>query len=177
VESYDPNCDAWTSISPMNKHRSAAGVISFDNHVYALGGHDGLSIFACVIFLMFENCVTHVFQKIIYHFYIFEFQVEMYNPQTGIWSNGVPMISKRCRYKSKCLEILLFYFKLSLTLTNDFRSAFFRLGVAVLDGLLYACGGYDGSTFLRSVEVYDPRIKKWNMIASMSVTRSRVALA
>jgi kelch-like protein 18 len=68
-------------------------------------------------------------------------------------------------------------FNFKLALTNDFRLAFFRLGVAVLDGLLYACGGYDGSTFLRSVEVYDPRIKKWNMIASMSVTRSRVALA
>ena len=50
MESYDPNCDTWTSIPPMNKHRSAAGVIgvSFDNHVYALGGHDGLSIFDSV---------------------------------------------------------------------------------------------------------------------------------
>lgn len=52
-----------------------------------------------------------------------------------------------------------------------------RLGVAVLDGKLYACGGYDGSTFLRSVEVFDPRVNKWSLIAPMSVTRSRVALA
>jgi kelch-like protein 18 len=53
----------------------------------------------------------------------------------------------------------------------------YRLGVAVLEGKLYACGGYDGSTFLRSVEVFDPKTEKWNHVAPMSVTRSRVALA
>ena len=105
----------------MTKHRSAAGVVSFDNQVYALGGHDGLSIF--------DSC-------------------ERFDPQTGLWTAGVPMLSKRC-----------------------------RLGVAVLDGKLYACGGYDGSTFLRSVEMFDPRANKWTLIAPMSVTRSRVALA
>ena len=31
-----------------------------------------------------------------------------------------------------------------------------RLGVASLAGKIYACGGYDGSSFLRSVEVFDP---------------------
>lgn len=70
-ESYDPSTDCWKSISAMNKHRSAAGVVSFDNHIYVLGGHDGLSIFD---------------------------SVEKYNPQTGRWSLGVPMLSKRCRY-------------------------------------------------------------------------------
>lgn len=55
----------------MNKHRSAAGVVALDNLIYALGGHDGLSIFD---------------------------SVEKYDPQTGVWSVGVPMLSKRCRY-------------------------------------------------------------------------------
>jgi len=31
-----------------------------------------------------------------------------------------------------------------------------RLGVATLNGKLYVCGGYDGSTFLETVEEYDP---------------------
>lgn len=51
-----------------------------------------------------------------------------------------------------------------------------RLGVATLNGKLYACGGYDGSSFLRSVEVYDPSLDSWKQIASMNVKRSRVAL-
>jgi len=52
-----------------------------------------------------------------------------------------------------------------------------RLGVAVLGGALYACGGYDGSTFLRSVEAYDARAGRWTPVAAMNVARSRVALA
>lgn len=35
-------------ISSMNKHRSAGGVVAFQGYVYALGGHDGLSIFDSV---------------------------------------------------------------------------------------------------------------------------------
>jgi len=35
-----------------------------------------------------------------------------------------------------------------------------RLGVATLNGKLYACGGYDGSTFLQTVEEYDPQTDK-----------------
>jgi Kelch motif len=36
-----------------------------------------------------------------------------------------------------------------------------RLGVATLNGKLYVCGGYDGSTFLETVEEYDPLKDKW----------------
>lgn len=32
----------------MTRPRSAAGIVSFDGHIYAIGGHDGLSIFDTV---------------------------------------------------------------------------------------------------------------------------------
>ena len=51
-----------------------------------------------------------------------------------------------------------------------------RLGVAALNGKLYACGGYDGSVFLRTVECFDPLTNKWTFVAPMNVKRSRVAL-
>lgn len=51
-----------------------------------------------------------------------------------------------------------------------------RLGVATLNGRLYAAGGYDGSVFLRTVECYDPRTQKWNYVKAMNMKRSRVAL-
>lgn len=72
-----------------------------------------------------------------------------------------------------------------------------RLGVATLGGRLCelckivtistvcsnlrnsisdACGGYDGSSFLRSVEVYDANLDTWKQVAPMNVKRSRVAL-
>ncbi len=38
----------WATVSHMTRHRSAAGVTVFDGQIYALGGHDGLSIFDSV---------------------------------------------------------------------------------------------------------------------------------
>lgn len=51
-----------------------------------------------------------------------------------------------------------------------------RLGVASFNGKIYVCGGYDGTTFLQSAEVYDPAVGGWTYITPMRVTRSRVAL-
>lgn len=48
VECYQPDLDRWTIITPMQKHRSAGGVVAFDGYIYILGGHDGLSIFDSV---------------------------------------------------------------------------------------------------------------------------------
>lgn len=41
-------------VTSMSRHRSAAGVVAFEDHIYALGGHDGLSIFDSVI-ISFSN--------------------------------------------------------------------------------------------------------------------------
>ncbi len=49
--------------------------------------------------------------------------MECFNNLTRTWTQVAPMLSKRC-----------------------------RLGVASLNGKLYACGGYDGSVFLKTVE-------------------------
>ncbi|KAL1439803.1 hypothetical protein MTO96_009652 [Rhipicephalus appendiculatus] len=57
-------------VTSMSKHRSAAGVVAFDGHIYALGGHDGLSIFG---------------------------SVERYDVQTGQWSPMPSMLTRRCR--------------------------------------------------------------------------------
>lgn len=89
-----------------------------------------------------------------------------YDPVTNTWTKVVPMLNRRC-----------------------------RLGVATLNGKLYACGGmllvhlfkqfshkftckgYDGNQFLRSVEMYDPNKDAWKLVAAMNVKRSRVALS
>lgn len=46
------------------------------------------------------------------------------------------------------------------------------VGVAVLNRLLYAVGGYDGATRLNSAECYYPERNEWEMIAPMSIIRS-----
>jgi kelch-like protein 19 len=46
------------------------------------------------------------------------------------------------------------------------------VGVAVVNRLLYAIGGYDGKERLNSAECYHPENDAWNVIASMNTYRS-----
>ncbi|XP_077160551.1 kelch-like protein 18 isoform X2 [Paroedura picta] len=47
-----------------------------------------------------------------------------------------------------------------------------RVGVAVLNELLYAIGGYDGQLRLSTVEVYNPESDSWSKVGSMNSKRS-----
>ncbi|XP_052253854.1 kelch-like protein 18 [Dreissena polymorpha] len=47
-----------------------------------------------------------------------------------------------------------------------------RVGVTVLNGHLYAIGGYDGQDRLSTVEVFDQGTKRWNKVAPMNCKRS-----
>lgn len=46
-----------------------------------------------------------------------------------------------------------------------------RVGVAVVNGLLYAIGGYDGQLRLSTVEVYNPETDTWTRVRSMNSKR------
>lgn len=46
------------------------------------------------------------------------------------------------------------------------------VGVAVLNRLLYAVGGFDGSARLSSAECYHPERDAWRAIAPMATIRS-----
>lgn len=50
-------------------------------------------------------------------------------------------------------------------------------GLAVLNGLVYAVGGFNGSLRVRSVDVYDPISDTWNACTSMEARRSTLGVA
>ncbi|OWR47270.1 actin binding protein [Danaus plexippus plexippus] len=52
-----------------------------------------------------------------------------------------------------------------------------RVGVAVMDGLLYAVGGSAGSEYHKTVECYDPEKDTWTYIAAMGRARLGVGVA
>lgn len=54
------------------------------------------------------------------------------------------------------------------------RTARSRVGVAVVNGLLYAIGGYDGQSRLSTVEVYNPETDSWTRVSSMNSQRRLV---
>ena len=74
VERFDPDENTWsmvsvvlgsvgsvimrlvtTQVSNMTKHRSAAGVVTLLGKIYALGGHNGLSIFDRLVLFNTEH--------------------------------------------------------------------------------------------------------------------------
>ncbi|KAG6456432.1 kelch-like ECH-associated protein 1B isoform X2 [Manduca sexta] len=74
--------------------------------------------------------------------------VDVYNPVTEHWRPCSPMSTPR-----------------------------HRVGVAVMDGFLYAVGGSAGSEYHKSVECYDPEHDVWTSVAAMSSARLGVGVA
>lgn len=50
------------------------------------------------------------------------------------------------------------------------------MGVGILDGLLYAVGGYNGQTTVNTVERYNPRTEEWSMVSEMTTARSMLGV-
>lgn len=46
------------------------------------------------------------------------------------------------------------------------------VGIAVVNRLLYAIGGFDGTERLKSIECYHPENNAWTLIPSMNIGRS-----
>ena len=49
--------------------------------------------------------------------------------------------------------------------------------VGVIRGIIYAVGGYDGSTHLNTVECFDPVRNSWTPVANMTSRRSSAGVA
>ena len=51
------------------------------------------------------------------------------------------------------------------------------MGVAVINGKIYAAGGLSGSTHVNRLTVYDPAVNSWTTLAPMSVARDHLTAA
>ncbi|XP_041357130.1 kelch-like ECH-associated protein 1 isoform X2 [Gigantopelta aegis] len=74
--------------------------------------------------------------------------LDMYDPMRNAWSPRTPMTVPRN-----------------------------RVGIGVIDGMIYAVGGSQGQTHHRSAEKYDPELDSWTMIAQMNTNRIGVGCA
>lgn len=73
--------------------------------------------------------------------------VEYYNPRTDRWTLVAEMCVRRC-----------------------------GVGIGILDGAMYAVGGWNGSASLKSVEVFRPCIGVWTPVADMHMCRSNAGI-
>lgn len=55
---------------------------------------------------------------------------------------------------------------------QQFRLNFmFQVGLAVVNGQLYAVGGFDGTAYLKTIEFYDTEQNQWRLCGSMNYRR------
>lgn len=47
----------------------------------------------------------------------------------------------------------------------------YQVGLAVVNGQLYAVGGFDGTAYLKTIEVYDPESNQWRLCGTMNYRR------
>jgi formylglycine-generating enzyme required for sulfatase activity/N-acetylneuraminic acid mutarotase len=58
---------------------------------------------------------------------------------------------------------------------TDMPSAIIYRGIAVLNNKIYCIGGYNGSSYVATVEVYDPATDKWATLPNMPTARAPAA--
>ncbi|KPP59199.1 kelch-like protein 4-like [Scleropages formosus] len=158
VERWDPQARQWNYVASMSTPRSTVGVTALNGKLFAVGGRDG------------SSCLR---------------SMECFDPHTNKWSMCAPMSKRRggvgvatyngflyavgghdapasnhCSRLSDCVER---YDPKTDTWTTVAPLSVPRdaVGVCLLGDRLYAVGGYDGQTYLNTVESYDAQNNEW----------------
>ncbi|OON23016.1 putative bacteriochlorophyll 4-vinyl reductase [Opisthorchis viverrini] len=127
VERFNPHTQHWCFIAPMLHRRGGVGVAAAGGRLYAVGGHNA------------PPSQPHAVRTA---------SVEMYDPQTDMWSEVASLSSPRD-----------------------------SIAVTTLGTKLYAIGGHDGLVYTDRVQVFDPETNEWSEAASLPSGRAGVAVA
>ncbi|KAF4019848.1 hypothetical protein G4228_011396, partial [Cervus hanglu yarkandensis] len=138
VECYNPKTKTWSVMPPMSTHRHGLGVAVLEGPMYAVGGHDGWSYLNTV-----ERWDPQARQ--------WNFVATMSTPRSTV---GVAVLSGKYDPKTDMWTAVA-----SMSISRD------AVGVCLLGDKLYAVGGYDGQTYLNTVEAYDPQTNEWTQIS------------
>ncbi|XP_067375116.1 kelch-like protein 4 isoform X2 [Channa argus] len=169
VERWDPQARQWNYVASMSTPRSTMGVTALNGKLYAVGGRDG------------SSCLR---------------SMECFDPHTNKWSTCAPMAKRRggvgvatynnflyavgghdapasnhCSRLSDCVERYdpktdMWTTVSSLSVPRD------AVGVCLLGDRLYAVGGYDGQTYLNTVQSYDAQNNEWTEEVPLNIGRA-----
>ncbi|KAF5402768.1 putative bacteriochlorophyll 4-vinyl reductase [Paragonimus heterotremus] len=127
VERFNPHTQHWCFIAPMLHRRGGVGVGAVGGRLYAVGGHNA------------PPSQPHSLRTA---------SVEVYEPQTDMWSEVACLSSPRD-----------------------------SIAVTTLGTRLYALGGHDGQVYTDRVQVFDPEANEWSDIAPLPSGRAGIAVA
>ncbi|CAB1337582.1 unnamed protein product, partial [Coregonus sp. 'balchen'] len=169
VERWDPQARQWNYVASMSTPRSTMGVTALNGKLFAVGGRDG------------SSCLR---------------SMECFDPHTNKWSMCAPMAKRRggvgvatynsflyavgghdapasnhCSRLSDCVERYdpktdTWTTVSSLSVPRD------AVGICLLGDRLYAVGGYDGTSYLNSVESYDAQNNEWTEEVNLNIGRA-----
>uniref|UniRef100_A0A665XF96 Kelch-like protein 4 n=1 Tax=Echeneis naucrates TaxID=173247 RepID=A0A665XF96_ECHNA len=169
VERWDPQARQWNYVASMSTPRSTMGVTALNGKLFAVGGRDG------------SSCLR---------------SMECFDPHTNKWSMCAPMAKRRggvgvatynnflyavgghdapasnhCSRLSDCVERYdpktdMWTTVSSLSVPRD------AVGVCLLGDRLYAVGGYDGQSYLNTVESYDAQNNEWTEEVPLNIGRA-----
>lgn len=88
-------------------------------------------------------------------------------------------VEPHCRhdFQTKWSMWSLFPFYISILVNNRYlfyltvKNLGFQVGLAVVNGQLYAVGGFDGTAYLKTIEVYDTEQNQWRLCGCMNYRR------
>jgi len=173
VEAYDPSNGQWASKAAMPTIRIDFAVAVVHGIIYAIGGEDG----------SFNPPVLN--------------SVEAYDTTTNTWSEKSPLPTPLLGLRAgvvddkiytvggglcfSCQEVAVNtvyeYDPAADTWTSvaPMPTARLDLAVRVMNGLLYAVGGYGGDNLTGALEAYNPTTNTWATLAPMPTPRGGLA--
>ncbi|RDD43453.1 Influenza virus NS1A-binding protein-like protein [Trichoplax sp. H2] len=157
-ERYDPITDSWKPFKSMRIARSCLGATVIDDQIFAIGGQNDKGTLS---------------------------NVEICNIASNSWNIAKPMIAARSHlgvateHKDRGIYAVggcdkwsavvnsVEYYDAGNDVWNpivDMKIKRRGAGATTYEGLLYVCGGSDGSQPLNSIECFDPRANKWILL-------------
>jgi N-acetylneuraminic acid mutarotase len=159
--------DTWTAKADMPSARLGLATAVVNGKIYAIGGSGAMAV------------------------------VEQYNPGANTWTEKADMPTARAYLAASAVNGIIYaigggassdsrreplstveaYDPVADTWTKkaDMPTPRNGLATSVVDGKIYAIGGWNGSSIISTVEVYDPATDTWTRKANMLTARSYFA--
>jgi N-acetylneuraminic acid mutarotase len=176
LEAYDPTTNTWTPKADMPTARGGLGASVVNGILYVVGGAG-----SCAPPCFITSLAT----------------VEAYDPATNTWTTKADMPTPRIGVAVEVVNGILYaiggfssccgpngpfgalatveaYDPATNTWTTKtpMPTARGALAASIVNGVIYAIGGGNGSTVFATVEAYDPTTNTWNTKTSMPTPRA-----
>jgi len=166
-EVFDPIKNCWTVQSDLPTARGYLGAAEVNDKIYVIGGkrYNGSTIYLNT--------------------------VEAYDPIVDSYTLNYSNLSSRSGLSASELNGIIYavggendvikktteaFDGNTWSTLTDMNTARRDFGLISVDNFLYAIGGYDGSKYLSSIEVFNPETNQWSFKTSMNTPRSKFGI-